>query len=745
MKRIIALLLVTVIAFSASVTVNALPIISGETDGSTVEIYDGVYFTKSSLASSSAFGLQKLNMVEFDLADQSLDLQILKTEYIAKKNTIPGFVKNYNAQHEDSKVIAAVNGDLWMTGVHSNTNVTTSILTIPRGVLMSEGVVYCSSQIPNECTYTTNGEGHGYFWAFGLTYDYTPMIGQPVITLSVRNTDKNTEQFTEGFNRLPAHDSLIVYNGDCNYTNFALEDAYEVVLTDINGQFKFGETVTGTVSAIYKSNDGASPTLTKDSIVLTARGTAVDGIDDYEIGDNVAIDMTVRDVSGRNNDWTDAKLVIGGHSPLVLDGLSTGNTDSTHYPSTIVGYKNDGTFILIQNDGRQPTWSTGIAVSQGDELASLFGINSCIHLDGGGSSTMVVGEELVNHPSDGSTRAVINGLALVTTTDRAPQADFEITPPFRFNSRYVAFDNIGAVNHMGSVYSNTTFYTDNNGSVRLTASCDTIDPYIYYSITSAVNTINANNYKYIVMKYKTSEQVTTPSTELFLCAGAVKGPTGGYSVSFAHGPAGQWNTQIVDLTDIDYWKGAIYGFRIDYFAGNAKEGEYMDIEYIAFAKTLEDAQAYVDGTAELPTVPEENTAITIKSTSGFKLVDGYIVGIPCGGNAYDVYAGLTGPKLEVFDKDGNSIRGEDVKTGYTVATFNAMLEKMDEYKLAVEGDVNMDSTIDSADAVLALMYDLGLIELDEIPVLLVDVNGDNSADSADASIILQIDVGLIEP
>ncbi len=683
MKKLLALFLAAVLMLPTAFTATALPIFTGENDGSTVEIYDGVYFTKLGTSSGSTYGLQKVNIVEFDLKDKTLDLEILKRESIAAKYALTTYTSLYEASNSGSEVIAAVNGDLWMTGVHSNSQVTTQILTIPRGVLVNDGIVYCSSQIANECTYTTNGEGFVYFWAFGITNDYVPMIGQPLVSLDVSNVDKNTTTTTLALNRLPAHDSLVVYTSDLT-NNYALADAYEIELTDIEGEFRFGGKVKGTVSAIYPAESQTKATLGAGKVVLTARGTAIEDVKDYVIGDKVEIDVSVSDVSGRDNNWEDAKVVIGGHMPSVLDGASTGIADNSNYPATIVGWKNDGKLFFLQNDGRNAQWSLGFKISNQDEFLLEMGVNSCMNLDGGGSSTMVVDGELVNRPSDGAIRSVINGIALVTTTDRVEQGDFEIDMPLRYDASYLRFDNEAAVKVVDGGYRNDATASLVAGNLRLTVPVDSIDPYINYTLSGGIKTLSADEYKYIIMKYKTSESVTTPATEYFLCAGSVTGATGGKSVKFNHtGTPGEWTTHVMDLTEVSYWTGDIYSIRLDFFAGNAKAGEYMDIEYIALAKTEQEAMAYVNGTATLPVVPEEDNSIYIADGCDYQIEGDSITNVPYGTTVYKFVKNLNGPKLEVRDAEGNVVRKAKVQTGYTVRSYDINLEVCDEYTIVV--------------------------------------------------------------
>ncbi len=749
MKRILTLALTMALLLSATLSAAALPIFTEEDDGSTVEIYDGVFFTKAGIPKESDYKVQKFNIVEFDLADQSLDLQILKRDSIAAKQTITTYSAFYEAYNQGSQVLAAVNGDLWMTENHSNKNVTTKVLTVPRGVLMNDGVLFCSSQTLNETTYTTNGEGFGYFWGFGITNDYVPMIGQPIVSFDVKNVTKSLSTTTLALNRLPAHDSLVIYTGDLEQ-NYALADAYEIVLSDIEGEFRFNKTVKGTVSAIYPSNSAEKPALSQDTVVLTARGTAIDSVKDYVIGDKVEIDVSVSDASGRNNNWADAKLIIGGHIPSVLDGAPTGIFDNTHYPATIVGYKNDGTMFFFQNDGRNYVWSQGLQITRQAEILVEMGVNCCMNLDGGGSSTMVVQDKLVNRPSDAgnAARAVINGLALVTTTEeRAPQADFKIKLPLRYNADYLAFDSEGAFDVLNAGYRNATDAAFNEeGYVRLTVPHDTNDPYIYYSMTGGLETVSANEYKYVVMKYRTSDTITTPRCEFFLCAGDVSGATGGKSLKFDLGPAGQWNTAIVDLTQIDYWKNDIYGLRIDYFAGNAVAGEFMDIEYIALAKTLEEAQAYSNGTAEIEEIPPQDN--TIHATGkGYSIVEGnYLCGVIAGSTVYNVMDNISGPKIEAVNKKGELIRNTALATGDKIRSYNMDLTMCSELTVVMAGDVNLDGRASSLDAAQVLKYDALMIDIEGVlKQTAADANGDGVINSLDAAMILRMDAGIITP
>jgi hypothetical protein len=69
-------------------------------------------------------------------------------------------------------------------------------------------------------------------------------------------------------------------------------------------------------------------------------------------------------------------------------------------PRTFVGVRRDGTLLLVTIDGRQPGVSAGASFAEEADVMVALGARDALNLDGGGSSTMVVGGRVVNSPSD---------------------------------------------------------------------------------------------------------------------------------------------------------------------------------------------------------------------------------------------------------------------------------------------------------------------------------------------------------
>jgi exopolysaccharide biosynthesis protein len=76
-------------------------------------------------------------------------------------------------------------------------------------------------------------------------------------------------------------------------------------------------------------------------------------------------------------------------------------------------------------DGRHPPRNCGATLA---ELAKIMLELHCVHamnLDGGGSTTMVVGDEIVNTPSDGREREVSTGILVLPGDAPQTQAGVE--------------------------------------------------------------------------------------------------------------------------------------------------------------------------------------------------------------------------------------------------------------------------------------------------------------------------------
>ncbi|MBI2824907.1 MAG: phosphodiester glycosidase family protein [Planctomycetia bacterium] len=82
---------------------------------------------------------------------------------------------------------------------------------------------------------------------------------------------------------------------------------------------------------------------------------------------------------------------LTGYVPVLQNGVNvapsgTGNLSTN--PSTLLGYKADGTIVFATIDGRQTGFASGMTPIQAGTLLAGYGVTNAILLDGGGSTTM---------------------------------------------------------------------------------------------------------------------------------------------------------------------------------------------------------------------------------------------------------------------------------------------------------------------------------------------------------------------
>jgi hypothetical protein len=161
-----------------------------------------------------------------------------------------------------------------------------------------------------------------------------------------------------------------------------------------------GDTARAAVLDTLAAIDGV--TVPEGGAVLTGRGRGAAFLRGV-----VAPGDTVRWWLGFEGAPGPVREMVGGWPRLLQAGEHVHDQDAavtpafgeTRHPRTAVGWRPDGTLLLVAVDGRQPH-SDGMSLG---ELAALFlrlGATEALNLDGGGSTTMVVRGEVVNRPSD---------------------------------------------------------------------------------------------------------------------------------------------------------------------------------------------------------------------------------------------------------------------------------------------------------------------------------------------------------
>ena len=171
------------------------------------------------------------------------------------------------------------------------------------------------------------------------------------------------------------------------------------------------------------SRDGNS-TIPRDGGILWISTRLKDpSVSEFKTGASGTLTLTLSPP-----EWNTVQHAIGGRLRLLKDGKinetlvemhraekrhTPGKRASllnlSHEPRTALGYNTDTLFLVVA-DGRQPKYSTGLTLY---ELASILielGATEAINLDGGSSSTFVVGDQVINKPSGQREREVLNAV-----------------------------------------------------------------------------------------------------------------------------------------------------------------------------------------------------------------------------------------------------------------------------------------------------------------------------------------------
>lgn len=126
----------------------------------------------------------------------------------------------------------------------------------------------------------------------------------------------------------------------------------------------------------------------------------------FKIGDRIGIRLSI--FPNKNN----PQFMIGGLPGLIQkgkrithfknrEGLTRKGFWKDRHPRTAIGvdHNNDYMYILVV-DGRQPDYSMGMSLKQLGKYLQKIGCDEALNFDGGGSSTMIVNQKIMNQPSD---------------------------------------------------------------------------------------------------------------------------------------------------------------------------------------------------------------------------------------------------------------------------------------------------------------------------------------------------------
>jgi hypothetical protein len=342
------------------------------------------------------------NKLSTALANDRLGAGFEKTSQISRRKSVSGNV-----------VIGAINGDFY--GINAPNN--------PYGFLNNSQI------INSEYVF---GRAH-IRSSFGAINHKKPVI--QVIDFFTTITAANSQsRIVNECNSQRGTDALILYNKYFGSSTLTNAFGTEIELLPIDSFVTNSNT---RCIVTKKESNVGNMTIQSGRYILSGHGQSKTFLDqNFNVGDTVILKMGTSPIIGNVTALIGGgpRLLINGSKPPTFVGFEGFGSDfvNTRHPRSAVGFNQDSSkvyFVVV--DGRQPNLSVGMTL---DELANLMlsiGAYNAVNLDGGGSSTLVVHNQVVNSPSDpGGERSVANALFAIREMEvSAPTTPELISPP----------------------------------------------------------------------------------------------------------------------------------------------------------------------------------------------------------------------------------------------------------------------------------------------------------------------------
>lgn len=332
---------------------------------------------------------RSINVLQIDLSAPHIRLTSVKAMDLLQGNE-PTSKQILRQKQTDATVVAAVNADFY--GLNG----------VPVGIQVIDGVPL------------KDPSSHS---IFALTTNKHPRIEVVSLDGEIRLEKYGTLPI-HGINRIRNENEVILYNHFRGATTHTNQWGLEVTVQFIT-PFMIGNVIKSQVIAIAQAGNQLIPPI--DGAVISAHGQHAKILKKkLLVYDSLAIQVKLPPID------EPVALAVGGLPRIIRDGKISIEIDSesvppnfstTRHPRTAIGYSRDEkTLFLVTVDGRQPNFSIGMSLPELANFMIQLGCYQALNLDGGGSTTMVIGEKVINSPSDPTgERAVANALVILST------------------------------------------------------------------------------------------------------------------------------------------------------------------------------------------------------------------------------------------------------------------------------------------------------------------------------------------
>jgi hypothetical protein len=235
-------------------------------------------------------------------------------------------------------------------------------------------------------------------------------VGRRSVSLGVQPARGDVRHPVNGLNRPLSRDELLVFTPEFHKTTLTTPDGAEALVRN------------GRVFTI-RDHHGSSE-IPADGFVVSAVGSSREWLlRNVRRGARISFSWRLKPLDPNQEAlWRRANTILGGGPQLIKDGkVEITNVQekilpafrNDRHPRTAIAKLASGKILLLTIDGRQPGISVGMSLDLLANLLLEFGADEAINLDGGGSTTMVVRDKVVNRPSDSTGERPVSDAILV--------------------------------------------------------------------------------------------------------------------------------------------------------------------------------------------------------------------------------------------------------------------------------------------------------------------------------------------
>ena len=337
----------------------------------------------------------KVSVVEMDLTNPYIVMETCLggEKSVACETPVNMATRNTRPGHE---VVGAVNGDFFMTSPTNEVGLPLSGQVRNDELVLSGHNRACLVLDDNNRPYIDR-----------LTFTGTVTSGETSFALNLVN------RMRYAYENIAANQSILFTRSYGPVTYDGSTSGKMVLLRPAGDPFKWN--ANGVEQCIVEDIFDAqgSRTIPDGKAILWLKGTYANYSDALNVGDEISISFRFT----LNNEGHDVNIrqLIGGSNHIIMQNGEFMEDWAERHPRTAIGVNADSTrlyFVVV--DGRHLT-STGVTLREMKGIFDALGAVHAVNLDGGGSSCILVNDEVMNHPSDGPVRAVGNGCLFVST------------------------------------------------------------------------------------------------------------------------------------------------------------------------------------------------------------------------------------------------------------------------------------------------------------------------------------------